>query len=278
MSRIVILGLAVFSTLLGIAVSGKCRIAVAGHGYHSRGRGVTCDGRKTSRVQVCDDESAAHSDKVAPPSDPDAANEREEAVDLTDWGTLADPRKNSRANVKDGVLSMVVPGQSGFSIELKRMNAPRVLREVSGDFVATVKVEGDFAPGKQAFAERIAYNGAGLLLLRDELTYVRLDRGTLVRSGRQTHFTNFELRVDGKLERFGLPTDRPLLGDTATWLRLERRGNEIRGAVRQGDEDWTYLTPKKTALPDKLKIGVLGANSSNSPFSLRFSEFSVSAK
>ncbi|MEO8497506.1 MAG: DUF1349 domain-containing protein, partial [Planctomycetota bacterium] len=160
----------------------------------------------------------------------------------------------------------------GLSIELGRMNAPRVLRKAKGDFVLEVKVEGEFAPGEQTIPERTPYNGAGLLVFGDERNYVRLERAILTRNGQNQHYTNFQVWKNGVLLRFGQTDDHPLDSSSATWLRLERRGDEILGSVRQENESWVELPAKKATFSNKTMVGVASMNASSKEFSPRFSE------
>ena len=62
-----------------------------------------------------------------------------------------------------------MPGTDhALCVEQNRMNAPRVLRPIEGDFIAQVRVAGDF-PGasKSVVPTRQAFHGAGLLLWQD---------------------------------------------------------------------------------------------------------------
>ena len=137
------------------------------------------------------------------------------------------------------------------------MNAPRVLQEVEGDFVLEVRVTGTFEPGDQAIAERLPYHAAGLLLMKDEQTYVRLERAAMADGGQAYPYANFELREDGQVSRFGRTSDAPLEEGRGTLLRMERHGAKIRGAVSQDGTTWVDLEAKTVALPKKLRVGLL---------------------
>jgi regulation of enolase protein 1 (concanavalin A-like superfamily) len=155
------------------------------------------------------------------------------------------------------------------------MNAPRVLSPVIGDFIADLRVDTEFTPGEQTVAQRTAYQGSGLLLMKDDQTYVRLESAVLVREERARFYTNFELRVDGRLQRFGTPVDFALDGQRSVWLRLERRGDHILGAVTQEPGQWNYLQAKSTPLPDELQLGVAAINASSKPLTAKFADLKV---
>ncbi len=161
------------------------------------------------------------------------------------WGVARDVAKDCDFKVEAGKLSITVPGSvkpHDLSIELEHNTAPCVLQAVKGDFVIQVRVDGEFQPGDESTQSgRTGYTGAGLVVFADEKNYVRIERATLHGSGGVARpYTNFEIRVDGDLERIGNTADLPTDGEKPTWLRLERKGNELRGAMSQDGENWTY--------------------------------------
>ncbi len=193
---------------------------------------------------------------------------------IAEWGTKLDPDKDCIFKCEPNQLTIVVPGTPhDLSAELNRMNAPRVLNEVQGDFTAAVIVNGEFVPGKANIEGRTAYNGAGLLLMHDEHNYIRLERAVLERGGVRQHYVNFELRRDGRVERIGTPSDMQLDPEQSCLLRIERTGDEIRGIVRQGTKAWNELVPKQVEFSENLQVGVAAINASTKPFEAKFSGF-----
>ena len=92
-------------------------------------------------------------------------------------------------------------------------------------------------------------------------------------------YTNFEIRVDGEVERIGNTADLPTDGEKPTWLRLERKGNELRGAMSQDGENWTYGKAKilraKVWESSDLLGGVAAISTSRMTFIPRYSQFSL---
>ena len=146
---------------------------------------------------------------------------------------------------------------------------------LTGDFTVEVKVAGKFAPGKANITGRTSFNGAGLLLMQNEQTYVRLERAVLVRGERQQHYANLETRINGRTVRFGTPNDFQIDSAKDCELRLERRDDQIRGAVCQGDDPWHDLPPRTVQLPRKLWVGVAAVNASDQPFAPLFAKLSL---
>src|SRR5262249_17305731 len=91
---------------------------------------------------------------------------------LEGWGELTDPDGDCTIGADRGKLTITVPGTPhNLTGPAGNTSAPRILRPVTGDFPAQVKVTGDFQPGHPK-----GFNGAGLLLWADNANYVRLER------------------------------------------------------------------------------------------------------
>jgi len=80
----------------------------------------------------------------------------------TVWGAFEDPDKDCAFKEEKGSLSISVPGKDhDLGIERAKMNAPRAMQPVEGDFTVQVKVTGKFDPRQMINLERLAYHGAG---------------------------------------------------------------------------------------------------------------------
>lgn len=204
------------------------------------------------------------------------ASAQDGGKDIEGWGKFIDPLQDGNSKLENGTLALTAPGPvHDLSIELGKMNAPRVLQELAGDFTIVVRVDGEFAPGGQTIKVRTPYHGAGILVGSDEKNYVRLERATLSRGGQYRHYTNYEVRLAGRLQRFGQVVDAPLKPGVSTWLKLERRGNGFRGFVKQEGTDWKELPGINVAYPDKLQVGVATVNASTKSLTALFSELSL---
>jgi regulation of enolase protein 1 (concanavalin A-like superfamily) len=190
------------------------------------------------------------------------------------WGTLEDPDKDCEFKEDKGVLSITVPGTDhDLGVERRKMNAPRTMRPVEGDFTLQVKVAGKFEPRQMTNMERLAYHGAGFFIRKDENNYIRLDRATFWDGMMNRVYANFELRADGQIERFGAATDLVLDNAKETWLKIERNGNEFKAYASQEAGKWHALGAKTMAAPKRIDVGVAAINSSQEPFMPRFSDF-----
>ena len=169
--------------------------------------------------------------------------------------------------------TIFVPGAAHLlSADIGRMNAPRILRDIRGEFEVRVKVTGAGHPGGRGTTTQYApYHGAGLLLWQDPENYVRLEIAADIRKGKVTPYANFELRQAGLLA-----TSRGLkIEDGTTDLRLRRRGDEIHGAFSLDGDHWTPFPPMVAKFEDRLEIGVVAVSSSSKPMTAGFEGFRV---
>ena len=203
-----------------------------------------------------------------------------ENKEIKDWGTIADPDKDCTIKEQKGTLAVTVPATShDLGVEHRLLNAPRVLRKVSGDFTAQVLVSGRVeAEPPATLPDRLPFMGAGLLLWQDENNYIRLERASLViPMGNREYYASFELRKDGKVIHFGDSTDFPLLNKDQ-YLRLERRGDNILAAVSEDGKKWASLNPMKVEFPKNLQVGVAAVNTSAKVLEVQFKSFKVTQK
>ena len=65
--------------------------------------------------------------------------------------------------------------------------------------------------------------------------------------------------------------------DGARYLRLERRGGEIHGAVSSDGSHWTLLPSLTANLKDRVKVGVVVVNSASKTLKAGFEELQVTS-
>jgi hypothetical protein len=85
---------------------------------------------------------------------------------LGDWGIAIDPDGDCKIDDKSDVLEISVPNtHHDLNADNDKLNAPRVMRDVTGDFTMTVKVLGEFKPPvRSTNPKAIAYIGGGILV------------------------------------------------------------------------------------------------------------------
>ena len=176
-------------------------------------------------------------------------------------------RDDTAVGVAGGTLTMAAP--DGADLYGTFLAAPRVVRPVTGDFVATAGVE---ARPKQF------YQGAGLVLWGGPDRFVRVERGF----GTYAEVI-FEYRDGGAHKRvFPAGSKGPARTSAGSViLELSRRGSTVEGRWRTGtDPVWQELRSATLALPDEVEVGLSVLNRAQggakpAPFSAGFTSASV---
>jgi RNA polymerase sigma factor (sigma-70 family) len=194
-------------------------------------------------------------------------------VTLPGWGLTVNPDGDCTIAPEGNTLVIgLPPAPHDLSAELARMNAPRVLEEVEGDFRVQVKVCGVLRPtARGTVPGRVPYQAGGLLLWGDNRNYVRLERAAMQRDGAIASMVAFEMRVKGEMA--GARATE--VADQDTYLRLERHGNQVLGWVSADGQQWRPLEPLELALPAKVRVGVAAVNAARQPLSIRYEEYQI---
>lgn len=195
------------------------------------------------------------------------------------WGTFVDPLGQCGIVERDGGLEMSVPaGAYDLSIELGQVTAPRLMRPADGDQQAQVTIEAlpEPEPGPPDQPRR-PFHGAGLLLWKDERTYVRLEAAVMrAVDDSVVRYSLFEVRSDGKVVGGLAPNALRLLAGPAD-LRLDRRGSEIVAYVRQQGGDWREAGRASIQMAAPVSLGIAAVNRATSPLRARFSRFELTS-
>src|SRR5262249_15662683 len=143
-----------------------------------------------------------------------------------DWGHLVDADRACRFRVEaDRLYIKIPPKPHVLSAEIGVTNAPRVLRDVVGDFHAEVTALGSI-PGdaKSLLNGRWPFYAAGLLVWQDERNYLRLERARMyfIPAAKWRCYVGWELRQEGDVARAGKWEDAPLDETKPASFRLER--------------------------------------------------------
>jgi serine/threonine protein kinase/regulation of enolase protein 1 (concanavalin A-like superfamily) len=256
------------------SVSGQESIATAGLSPNVVPEGGrTGDGRATARPEK------GEGGPIPVRTPPRSITELAQPETIRDgWGKPVDPDGDCKVVIDSSgsEITITVPRTPHvLSAELGRMNAPRLLRPVRGDFDATVKVQGVFHPsGHPTMKEYAAYHGSGFLLWQDDRNYVRLEIATDLDHNKPRNYANFELRWRGELAvSKGLP-----IKDGSTQIRLKRRGREILADFSPDGVGWTSFPPMVVDLDDGLGLGVVAVNSASKMLRADLKMFSVTNK
>jgi regulation of enolase protein 1 (concanavalin A-like superfamily) len=189
------------------------------------------------------------------------------------WGDMIDPDGDCKVVLENGGMNLEVPGSlHDLNAEIGKLNAPRVMQDVEGDFVVQVRVRGELKPeGPGTRHDALPYNGAGLVLWLDGDHYIRLERGAVLRNS----------RVGGLLLCQKQDGDGPVVRKNAfleegdVYLKIERQRGRITCYYGTDGQQWAETGPFEIGWPARLSVGVTAVNSAFSPLSVRFEGFSI---
>jgi hypothetical protein len=203
--------------------------------------------------------------------------------EIRGWGTVVDPAGDCKVVEKDGKVTITVPGSPHNLNPTPRYNnvlAPRVLRDVDGDFSVQVKVNAFSRPQAGTSSTKVgnSFVAAGLLVWQDDKNFVRFFRSA---NGEGDNlFGHLEVYRGGKFvgDGFGNMDE-----DKATYLKVTRKGNKFSFALSEDGKGWTTIQGRNADLgeidlPKKLKAGVAATNSTKKEFTPVFEGLSVMAK
>jgi regulation of enolase protein 1 (concanavalin A-like superfamily) len=195
------------------------------------------------------------------------------------WGKVTDPDADCAIKSDNQKLVLTVPASSHDLNATTGMNAPRVLQEVEGDFTIQVKVTGDFVPGqKTTNSVGPPFKSAGLLVWQDEKNYLRLERNRFwTEQNKSACFPPlFEYYEDGEYQDTDPEvTTEPFFKEVWTYLRLERRGQNIKAYYSNNGKDWTEVKEITTKFPATISVGVAAINTSDKAFTAEFEQFMI---
>jgi regulation of enolase protein 1 (concanavalin A-like superfamily) len=187
---------------------------------------------------------------------------------LPGWDEWHNPTGKYRIEGNAARLTITaLPGDHDDNLIHGNFQAPRVLRNVQGDFSVTVKVA-PFDVDDDAF-----YVGGGLLVWHDQNNFVRYliaRHAPSMGPGPHEH-TRAEMDGNPMLERM-----TPLRGDQR-YLNLERRGDTIRLRWGADGKTWgDFVTLPRIPLPERVKVGLVMVTSvQDAAPAVRFEDFRI---
>jgi len=209
------------------------------------------------------------------------------------WGDVTDPDGNCKVTVDGGKVTISMPGgQHDLWPEKNKtgkVNAPRILQSVEGDFVVTVKVTGAIKPQKGTMVPKLGsggpFQGGCLLIWQDENTFMRFDRCGVYSASKDKNLAFFYLQAFKDTKRVTDKESKKVINlfkegqlDEDGYLRLERKKGKVYPSFSQdGGKTWLVLAPPSvsTDLPQKVKVGVGAVNNTTKAFSVQFQDFEV---
>lgn len=209
---------------------------------------------------------------------PDASpTDRKVATQFLAWGEVINPAGDCLFFEEGDRLSIVVPGNRVHDLNPQpglNFDAPRVLKEVAGDFEAQLTVLPFPRPPSVPSLTplRKPYIGAGFTVWQDRDRFVRFVRASMPTSREGAPYVHSEQFEEGKRVSHKAVS----IPDGPVRLRVRRLGNTLQLALKSDGETWTELaTLNDPVLPQTVQLGVLATSSLSEAFTARFEKFSV---
>ena len=177
------------------------------------------------------------------------------------FGTVVDPDGDCRfadrvkltirvPNTLHGLTYRPEPGQS-------KLNAPRLLQDVKGDFQFAIKVQAfPITATKASTSGRHAHLSAGLIVWHDDRNFMRIERAAS--GGPPAPFVFVERFEDGQSAwQKKLPIE-----NKDTYLRVMRTDNTFTFENSADGQDWNKIHTEDAKYPEQIKTGIHVINSS----------------
>lgn len=201
------------------------------------------------------------------PKPPDAA--------VQAFGTAVDPDKDCTFAVADGKLTIAIPAaHHTLTTSPTRKNAPRVVRDVDGDFTATVRVAAGLPENPASDLPGVDPGVAvGLVVWAGEADYVCLARVHERLGAKLVTTTEMHYLAGG---RDGGDSGPPAPLDTAAvFLRVIRAGARITGEVSRDGAEWARVAGTDLTTASRVKVGVFAEHTTGQKVTAAFDKYEV---
>lgn len=199
------------------------------------------------------------------------------AQTIKGWGTVIDPDRDCKVTDDEGRVTISVPityHDLTYTDDGAKLNAPRILQDVKGDFSVQVKVRMFPLPqANTSSSGKHSFVSSGLLLWIDDKNFLRLDRAAV--GGAAAPFVWAERFQDGRSAAQKLT---PLSEDRDTWLRIAYKEGKLTLSFSDDGKQWSDVLTEETKLSEKVKVGVLAINTTTVTFAPTLEEFKVATK
>jgi hypothetical protein len=200
------------------------------------------------------------------------------------YGVPVDPDKDCTFEMVGEKLRIKVPGKHhSLHPNPGLFNAPRVAKEVEGDFSATVRVAFPIrpSPGPEADQHAQAFATAGLVAWAEDGETVRLVRKEYrlrVRQGECFDRTWSWVGPKKGKGYNGFSSAFDVKGSESGWVRLGRSGQKLTAAYSRDGKEWTADSSAdgvELGWGGKVKVGLIAENGYSAAFEAVFDEYTL---
>lgn len=187
------------------------------------------------------------------------------------YGTWSDPDKDCRYTLKGNELRVSLPAAWHLLWTNRRgstNNAPRVLREVEGDFTAVVRVT--FPVPERVPEEHWPYCSGGVVAWEsDDAYYVVRRCGGEVNGAREAIWGQHRADVQrDSVTGLGKPAE-------SAFVRLKREGKKATAGWSRDGKEWKEHEAAEVPWGAKVKVGVIAENCLGKAVEVTFDQYSL---
>jgi regulation of enolase protein 1 (concanavalin A-like superfamily) len=190
------------------------------------------------------------------------------------YGSVHDPHKGAEFRPSGNSLQITVPQERRLlSAERKVFNAPRVWREVEGDFTVTVRaafpIRSDIAAKQGPYSQ--SHAGGGLVVWLDPENFLTATRDERPFGGKEAEYFRGEAVI---ADRRRSDAELAEIGQSGS-LRVQRKGKEFAVRYSTDGKEWKSLCSHKVEWGEKVKVGVIAENDFRAPFEIMFDGYTL---
>lgn len=195
---------------------------------------------------------------------------------LKEFGTVVDPSKQCKFDAEGTKLKITLPDiPLSLTDDAGRSNAPRVWREIEGDFSVTVRVAVTFPdnPVTDVPDQEPAVT-AGLILGYEKDYYVTLQRSHAMLGNKRMTTNELHYNEPGNPGTGMSSAPKPLKLDPF-YLRIIRQGQGLFVETSEDGKTWVAMSQPKLPLTKSVFVGVMCENTTGASMTATFDQYEL---
>jgi regulation of enolase protein 1 (concanavalin A-like superfamily) len=191
---------------------------------------------------------------------------------IKDVGAVVDPDGDCQVKDDEGTITITIPTTHHdltYTDDYQKLNSPRILQDIKGDFRVEGRVETFDLPNEKASSGgKYSFVSSGLLVWQDDHNFIRMDRAAVGNSP----FIWVERFQDAKSVSHKMRG----IENKDTLLRVTRSGDKFTFETSEDGKEWSEVHSEEAKLADQLKVGALAINTTVEEFSVKLKDFKLS--
>lgn len=203
--------------------------------------------------------------------------EDDAALMRRNYGVVFAPEKDGSVEPKSGTVRIALPDKPRMLAPwCEVFNAPRVWKDVTGDFTVSVKVAFPIRPKvPNNHPDATQWRaGGGIVAWADDENFMTVTRDEREYEGEPAEYFRSEAMLAAKARGYAEYSAPKESG----FVRLQRKGKTAFASFSTDGEKWQKLGEFEVNWKAEVKVGVFAENSFKAPFAATFGEYKVSVE